>query len=442
MKTISLSALTLYLLVACTAREPAEKAVETVQLSQFVRISGEQFILSGKPYYFVGTNMWYAANLAAEGQRERLIRELDELQALGIKNLRILGASEGRGDRRIRKVFQPVLGLFDRSMLEGLDFVLSEMGKRDMRAVIFLNNYWVWSGGMAQYVAWINNEPFPNPFLPEYDWSHFMRYSASFYRTPKAVEAQHKYIKMLLTRTNSVTGIPYINDPVIMSWQLANEPRPGLGEEAFQYKQAYLDWTENTARLIHELDPNHLVSTGNEGIIGSAVDEDMFLDAHRLPGIDYLTFHLWAKNWDWFDPMAAEDTYGPALDKARSYLKNHFEYAHNLGKPITLEEFGFPRDLQSYSAGSSIAWRDKYFTEILELVYQNAASGGAVAGSNFWAWAGEGRAADTSYIWDAGDEYMGDPPQEPQGLYSILDTDTSTIALLKRHADKMLGLMQ
>ena len=33
-----------------------------------------------------------------------------------------------------------------------------------------------------------------------------------------------------MNRTNTITGIPYRDDPTIMAWQLANEPRPGRGK--------------------------------------------------------------------------------------------------------------------------------------------------------------------------------------------------------------------
>ena len=36
--------------------------------------------------------------------------------------------------------------------------------------------------------------------------------------------------------------------------------------------------------------------------------------------------------------------------------------------------------------------------------------------------------------------YVGDPPHEPQGWYSVFNTDTSTQALIKAHAEHLKAL--
>jgi len=80
--------LSLSLLVCCEQKE-ADK---------FVKVDGIQFTIDDKPYCFLGTNLWYGANLGAlteSGNQERLVKELNLLQSLGINNLRVLGASEG-----------------------------------------------------------------------------------------------------------------------------------------------------------------------------------------------------------------------------------------------------------------------------------------------------------------------------------------------------------
>ena len=63
---------------------------------KYVHVSGTQFEYNGKPYYFVGTNLWYGCYLGSPGttgNRERLVRELDKMKSLGITNLRICAAS-------------------------------------------------------------------------------------------------------------------------------------------------------------------------------------------------------------------------------------------------------------------------------------------------------------------------------------------------------------
>jgi mannan endo-1,4-beta-mannosidase len=60
-----------------------------------------------------------------------------------------------------------------------------------------------------------------------------------------------------------------------------------------------------------------------------------------------------------------------------------------------------------------------------------------MAGVNFWAWGGEGRPAVPKGMWKLGDNFIGDPPHEPQGWYSIFDTDSSTIRIIKEYAGKI-----
>ena len=74
-----------------------------------------------------------------------------------------MAASEGPNTEPYRMV--PALmvspGDYDESVLDGLDFFLAEVGKREMKAVMVLNNYWQWSGGMGQYVSWSEGTSIP-----------------------------------------------------------------------------------------------------------------------------------------------------------------------------------------------------------------------------------------------------------------------------------------
>lgn len=102
-----------------------------------------------------------------------------------------------------------------------------------------------------------------------------------------------------------------------MSWQLANEPRPGAGNFGPTSITSKTGFTK-TAKYIHELAPHQLVSTGNEGAMGSMNDEDLYIIAHASPYVDYLTFHMWLKNWGWFDINRSEETNDGAIANARA----------------------------------------------------------------------------------------------------------------------------
>ncbi len=399
------------------------------------------FFLDGKPYYFVGTNLWYGCYIGSPGKtgdRERLKRELDRLKSIGVTNLRILGASENSYIKNsLKPAIQTSANVYDENLLEGLDFLLSEMKKRDMHAVIFLNNYWEWSGGMAQYNYWSGDIPGVDPSNPPNNYSNFMDYSATFYKNKKAQNLFFNFLKMLITRENKFTGDYYYEDPAIMSWELANEPRPGRSKNTIDSISYFYNWIDTTAKFIHKLDPNHLVTTGMEGLAGSLGDSAIFINSHKDRYIDYATFHLWPKNWSWYNAKKADETYPRTVDSAVSYINKHIMFARILNKPIVMEEFGIPRDSEFYDASSPTSIRDKYFKKILGLIADSAASGSPIPGSNFWGWGGEARTPNSDFKWLPGDPFTGDPPQEPQGLNSVFDTDTSTINVLENIAERL-----
>jgi mannan endo-1,4-beta-mannosidase len=409
----------------------------------FIQVQEGRFVQAGQPYCYAGANLWFAAYLGAEadyGNPDRLRKELDRLQGLGLGNLRVLGASESSPLRdSLKHTFRDESEDYNEALLRGLDRLLDEMGQRDMKAVIYLNNFWEWSGGMATYLYWTNGGTIVDPSDPEHPWPAFAEFSSRFYASEEANTLYRNYIQALVTRTNTVNGKRYVDDDTIMSWQLANEPRPGHRHAGgFDRLPGYVAWISETAALIKRLDPNHLVSTGSEGTQGCLEDEHCFLEAHSSEYIDYLTFHLWPNNWGWFDEQAPESTFDDTLQRSRNYIDTHLRLARRLGKPIVMEEFGLNRDNGSFDPESSTRYRDRFYAMIFGLVEEDIGSGGPFRGTNFWAWGGSGRAEHSDFRWGQDDRaYMGDPPQEPQGLYSVLDSDESTLRVIKDHANAL-----
>ncbi|HYA48766.1 MAG TPA: hypothetical protein VEG35_03620, partial [Burkholderiales bacterium] len=195
---------------------PAAGALASPAAGAFVRAVDGKFVLAGKVYRFVGVNFWQGMNLGSKGpggDRARLVGELDRLRELGLTNLRVVAASEGPNTEPHRIV--PALmispGVYDEEVLDGLDFLVAEMGKRGMKAVMMLNNFWEWTGGMAQYVSWHEKRPIPYPG----DYSVFMAFSAKFYSCPECQTWYRNHITMLIDRVNPYTGVKYRDDPAV-----------------------------------------------------------------------------------------------------------------------------------------------------------------------------------------------------------------------------------
>jgi mannan endo-1,4-beta-mannosidase len=406
----------------------------------FVEVQGQEFSLGGRPYCFVGVNFWYGAYLGADaplGDVARLRAELDTLKGLGVTNLRILGSSEsGPMAHSIKPAFRGPGSDYNEALLVGLDRLLSEMATRQMKAVIYLNNFWEWSGGMGTYLSWVNGGEFVDLGDPRKPWPAYPLFTMQFYESEAANALFRDYIRAVVTRVNTVTGRPYRDDSTIMAWQLANEPRPGSstgpGGNVFP---AYYRWIDTTAQFIKALDSRHLVSTGSEGLMGCVQHEPCYLSAHSSPAVDYLTVHLWPKNWGWLKDDDMPGTIENSVTRASEYVAQHVSLAEKLGKPMVLEEFGLPRDGASLEPESPVSHRDRFYAHVLDRVQESALAGGPLVGSNVWSWGGRGRAAHPGGVWRDGDTgYTGDPPQEPQGLNSIFDADTSTLSVLRTHA--------
>jgi mannan endo-1,4-beta-mannosidase len=418
---------------------------KTSTKTDFVTVKDTGFKIGDKDYHFLGTNFWYGLNLGSKGaggDRERLKRELDRLKAMGVNNLRIVAGSEGPDNEPYRMVpaLQTSPGVYNEEVLDGLDFLLNEMKSREMYAVMCMGNFWNWSGGFGQYLVWsgaADSIPYPPP-NPGGDWDKYQKFTSGFYLDQKAMDMFNDHLTFIVNRKNPYSGLNYKDDPTIMSWQLANEPR-GINNV-----EAYKKWIENTTTLIKKLDGNHLVTIGSEGNTSSAEYSGTAPEeVHQYKTVDYMTMHLWVQNWGVYDPFKADSTFESSLSYAQNYIDVHEEMARKLNKPLVMEEFGISRDSNRHDAGSSTVIRDKYYAKIFEMIYvKSNIEKSVIAGCNYWAWAGEGRPRVPEGIWQAGDNFIGDPPHEAQGWYSVFDTDTTTVAIIKTYADKMNVIKQ
>lgn len=446
--------LLLPVLIALTA---CNRSAGTDQESPFVTVRDGRFYQGDKAYRYVGTNLWYGAILGSEGRggnRERLLQELDDMVAIGIDNVRVLVGGDGREGipSHIAPKLQIEPGVYNDTLLVGLDFLMSELGKREMKAVLYFNNAWEWSGGYGAYLDWVGFEGevlssdgsgrtkhFDRTPVPSYDgWWEYMQYVGNFVLNDSARALAANHVRHIVSRVNTITGEPYAQSRAIMAWEIANEPRCFVNDSL--HKARFVEWIDEQSTLIKSLDPNHLVTTGSEGEHGCEDDMELFRAIHTLPHIDYACIHIWPNNWGWLgqfnqnydaDKTIAEgvadpivERVGVACDSTLAYIDRAYALMSAAGRPMVLEEFGYPRDRFLFTPGSPTRGRDAYFEYVFSIIRDS----GKIAGCNFWGWGG--RAEVKHVIWEPYDDYVCDPAQEEQGLNSVFAADSTTLAII------------
>lgn len=422
----------------------------------FVKVKDGKFVCGGKEYRYVGANFWYGAILASEGQggnRQRLLKELDAMKAVGIDNVRVLIGGDGRDGipSHIAPKLQTEPGVYNDTILDGLDYMMAELEKRDMKAVLYFNNAWEWSGGYGAYLDWVGFSGdvesskggmthFDRTPVPSVDgWHEFMQYVGNFIINDEARALAANHVRYIVTRTNRYTGMPYAMSKGLMAWEIANEPR-AFGADSL-HKARFVEWIDEQSTLIKSLDPNHLVTTGSEGYNGCENDWDLFQKVHAVKNIDYACIHIWPFNWGWLGkfnqnydsektiPEGAPDPIVTRVDiaceKTQEYIDHSYQLMQEIGRPMVLEEFGYPRDRFLFTPGSKTDGRDTYYKYVFDIIRDS----GKIAGCNFWGWGGHANVKHV--VWQRWDDYVCDPAQEEQGLNSVFAVDKSTMEIIR-----------
>jgi mannan endo-1,4-beta-mannosidase len=289
----------------------------------FVRTNNKAFTLDGLPWYCSGTNAYYAAlkYIMPESELDVMMRaHANE----GINVMRIFAHSNFDS---VPDAMMPTFGQYNEESIRRLDLVIEAARKYDIKLILVLGNYWPYTGGIQ---AWVDKA---------------MGYgkSLNLFYTDETLKNHYKdWVRHVVTRRNSMSGLAYSDDPTIMAWELLNEPRLQTGTPP---EKIICDWVWDMAAFIKSLDANHLVCTGEEGFLAdpNATEPHAWINnGHdgidfrcniQSPNIDFATIHTYPDQWG----MSPPDGY---VWLAENFIKHRAEIAHALGKPIILEEYG------------------------------------------------------------------------------------------------------
>jgi len=256
-------------------RAAVVQPAEVSRFEHFVTRDGDRLIEGDKPLRFVGVNMPglvlpydYWANrpdrmvLPNAWEQEDGFKTLARMHMGCVRTWNLPIRKPGRPKQSWQYVWGPEE--FNEKAFVTLDRVLALANKYGVRVMIPLTaDAGDYLGGVAEYAA------------------HRGKDRKAFFSDPQVMADFKATIHHVLTRINTVTGIPYKDDKAILAWQFGNEmdrTRPG--------DEVQRRWQAEMAAYIKSVDPNHPVAYGRR-----------FLPEDPDPNIDIVVDHYYGSEW-------------------------------------------------------------------------------------------------------------------------------------------------
>jgi mannan endo-1,4-beta-mannosidase len=319
-------------------------------IQEFVKTEGIQFKLAGNPFPVSGVNCYFLGYCSDPVRRS----VMTAAAALGANVIRMWAFLDAETKPAGGVAFQYLDGgriVQDTGPmgLERLDALIAAAEEADLRLILPLVNYWKDFGGMPQYLRWLG--------IPGGQ--------DAFYREPVARAAYRTWVQTILTRRNTRTNRTYLDEPAVMAWELANEPRC----EVAGGRELLLDWIGEMSAFVKSLDRNHLLALGDEGFLRHAhVHDHLYDGSHGVDGeatlnfgeIDFGTYHFYP------DAMQHAPEFG------ETWIRDHVASGQRANKPMLLEEYGLALNT---SAAPTPADRKTWYSRWIHSVFEAGGGG-------------------------------------------------------------------
>ncbi|EIM81197.1 glycoside hydrolase [Stereum hirsutum FP-91666 SS1] len=340
-----------------TASAPTSTA-SAPAVTGFVQTSGQTFTLNGETYTVAGANSYWVGLMAYS--TADMNQAFADIAAAGGTTVRTWGFNEVTaatgGGYAYYQLWADGKATVNTGSdgLENFDNVVAAAKANGIRLIVTLTNNWSDYGGMDVYVSQILGST-----------DHDL-----FYTNSQVIAAFQDYVKTFVSR--------YVDEPGILGWELANEPRcaGSTGVTTGNCTNADITaWVETMSAFIKSIDSNHLVGLGDEGWLNVPGDSDypysgtIGIDFNvnlNISTIDFGTFHLYPESWG--------ETANPSSSAwGQQWITDHATSQKAANKPVILEEFGVTSDQEDVYT----AWYSTVISSGLtgDLIWQ--------AGSNF-----------------------------------------------------------
>ncbi|GAA1824507.1 carbohydrate binding domain-containing protein [Agromyces salentinus] len=259
---LAAGALVAGVLVATPAAAAAESDWSSVN-TEFVTRDGSRLVLGGDTFRFNGANAYWLGLDENVGGVDyptffRIKNALDTAKEMGITVVRShMMTSTGQDDAN-PLALMPALGEYNDEAFATIDFAIAYAGSIGLRFILPLTDEWAYyHGGHRDFTTPLGLQP------------------GDFYTDAAAIAAFDDYVEHVLSRTNALTGVRYVDDPTVLAWELGNELE-GMTP----------DWIASQAAFIKERAPHQLLSAGRRFDIDPdtlvAADVDI-VDVHYYP---------------------------------------------------------------------------------------------------------------------------------------------------------------
>jgi hypothetical protein len=348
-------------------------------LNGFIKTQGDQLLEAGKPFRFISFNLpnlqlieddvaFAKENPWRLPDRFEITDALESVRQAGGTVARLYALSVARTNDlpgTPRHVLGP--GRFNEEAFRALDEVLEVANQTGIRLIVPLVDNWIWMGGRAEYAGFRGKS------------------KDDFWTDPQVIADFEQTINFVISRTNTLTGVPYRDDKAVLCWETGNE------------LESPPSWTRQIAAYIKGLDTNHLVMDGFNA--SELRDESL-----AIPEVDIVTTHHYPGGGGAF-PGLVRQNWGKAKGK----------------KPYIIGEFGF--------VDTAV------MAETMEAVMQTGASGALL-------WSLRFRNRDGGFYWHSepagGNKYKA---FHWPGFASGADYDEENLlALVRRNAFAIRGL--
>jgi len=282
----------------------------------FIRVEGRRLMEGDRPFYFVGANLNV---MHGEKARRSAARTISAAVRDGLRVGRVWALGEGKTEAPAWQQKQDLFrsgpdGWHEDAFLQ-LDRVIAEAGKQGLRLVITLSNHWKDYGGIPMYLHWAGQTDHET-----------YGYKDRFFSHPQCRAWFLAHLRRVVGRTNSITGVPYRDDPTIMTWELQNELH-GTPEGAALRRQ----WVKEMARVVRKMAPGQLVVPGTLGY-NLQQERREWIAISRLPEVSYCDQHIYPE----------EHLRSRGTRNMHSFIDDRVQLAHHvLNKPMVFGEFGF-----------------------------------------------------------------------------------------------------